>query len=429
MPQRQSSYHETKEIAGPPPGWLIRSGSGILFFLVLLIFTLSYFIHYPEKIICRVELISEVQPIAIKSRIAGRLKIIKHPDQAVKKGQIIAYIHDDTPIETVRKLQAFAMSINEKQLESFDDSISQAFSRLPLGEFRNNLTNLLTALKRRSHFISQQPVYQRINQLRRDLASATTVLSQHQKVAKKEADAMSNRKILFERDSLLHAKAVTSENEFRELKVAYLVAQRNFEELLKQQVMLEQSILTIENQIETLNTDHKQQILELEVVIEQQLAVLMEQIQVWERDHLLLSPMDGQLVADQILTNDQWIKSGEKLLHVIPVSSDIKGFAYLDEIGSGKVHLEQEILIQLDDFDYTEFGVLTGNLAHKSTLKTEKGYLITFTLPKGLRSSYDEYLSFSHHMTGTGTIVIRDTRLLERFFLKFKAASNNKPSK
>ena len=76
---------EIDEIIGKPPHWLIRSGIGIFFFVLLLVLVLSAVIKYPETVVASCNIVSTKSTENIVSEKKARLSHL-----FVKEG---SYVH------------------------------------------------------------------------------------------------------------------------------------------------------------------------------------------------------------------------------------------------------------------------------------------------------------------------------------------------
>lgn len=103
------------------PIWLVRFGSGLMLFFLLLILTLSHFIEYPEYIEADINIVSEDHIKRLVSKRGGNLHLITKNGEIVTKGQELAYIENS--------------SIEILKLRKIIDSISNDLTLIESKEF------------------------------------------------------------------------------------------------------------------------------------------------------------------------------------------------------------------------------------------------------------------------------------------------------
>jgi hypothetical protein len=92
---------------------------------------------------------------------------------------------------------------------------------------------------------------------------------------------------------------------------------------------------------------------------------------------------------------------------------------------SGKIKIDQTVLINLENYPETEFGTLEGKINSISFTPTKDGYyLIDVSLPSKLITSYQKEIKFKQEMTGRAEIITEDLRLIDRFFYQLKGVFN-----
>jgi hypothetical protein len=102
------------------------------------------------------------------------------------------------------------------------------------------------------------------------------------------------------------------------------------------------------------------------------------------------------------------------------------GKALLPAANNGKVDEGFEINIRLDGYPYQEFGVIKATVKSKSILPQDGNYLVELKMPDSLITTYGKPIPFQQEMGGTGNIITKDRRILERVFDKFLNLSKNR---
>jgi len=136
----------------------------------------------------------------------------------------------------------------------------------------------------------------------------------------------------------------------------------------------------------------------------------------------LVSSTDGIVSFQQFWGENQFVKSGDVVMSVLPKNKDfIVGRMQIPSVNSGKVKQGQKVLIKLDNYRYQEYGIIQGKVENISLTPDEKGnYYVDILLPKGLKTSYHKVLPFDKELKGNAEIVTQDLRLIERFFYQIR---------
>ena len=85
-----------------------------------------------------------------------------------------------------------------------------------------------------------------------------------------------------------------------------------------------------------------------------------------------------------------------------------------------------DINIRLDGYPYQEFGVVKATVKSKSILPQDDFYLLELKMPDTLKTTYGRLIPFQQEMGGTGNIITKDRRILERIFDKFLNFTKNR---
>lgn len=88
---------------------------------------------------------------------------------------------------------------------------------------------------------------------------------------------------------------------------------------------------------------------------------------------------------------------------------------------SGKVKPNQKINIKLENYPYTEFGLLQGKLISISKVPNNSFYSTDILLDKGFTTSYNKELPAGKSLNGVGEILTDDYSLFLRLFNPLKS--------
>ena len=93
----ENNLVEVKDMIGKPPGWLLRSGIGMVGLVTIILITGTHFFKYPDKLTGKGVLTSDTPPIEIVSRSNGYIEQIKVQEGSfVNKDESILFINNTT---------------------------------------------------------------------------------------------------------------------------------------------------------------------------------------------------------------------------------------------------------------------------------------------------------------------------------------------
>ena len=82
----------------------------------------------------------------------------------------------------------------------------------------------------------------------------------------------------------------------------------------------------------------------------------------------------------------------------------------------GKVKKDETVVVKLNGYPYMEFGYLLGKIKNISSVPDENNnYIVEVVFPNGLKTTYNKPVRMIQRMDGSGQIIVKDLRLIERF--------------
>jgi multidrug resistance efflux pump len=142
---------------------------------------------------------------------------------------------------------------------------------------------------------------------------------------------------------------------------------------------------------------------------------LVAGIDIWEQKYLLIAPIDGIVTFPAYWSENQNVRTGDKVLTIIPENQgDIIGKLTLPVEGAGKVKPGQRVNIQFANFPHLEYGMVKGTIRSISQVPYDQQYSVEVELPEGLTTYYGREIPFTQEMPGRAEIITEDRRLIER---------------
>lgn len=418
---------EVQEILEEIPSWFSRWGVTVLWgiFLALMLFVAK--INYPETIISKVEIIGQNNPYQYYAKIEGRLELFMRDGDSVKKGDIVGLVSDSEQDKYIfyfrprfQKLKKdIARDLNNGSKTYSKIDVSQDSS---LGPIQNYLTILNNYLQNYD-FLNSNNYY---NSQRQQLTSSSGLLystgNELKLQIKSYEEQLALKRSRFQVDSQLFVKGIISNSEYKASKMEMLQAERILGDYKASYNNNKVQISALKEKLTGLENSDSENMLLTRNNITKSMADLETQLLSWENSHLLISKIDGRLNLLNRLGSDQYVKAGEFLLTVVPRAENAFARIAAPASGIGKVDVGDKVIIKLDNFPSTEYGIISGIVESISLGTDEKDfYIIKVKLTQGLTTTYNMQLRYTPDMKGIAEIVVRESSLFERIFYKFKS--------
>ena len=157
--------------------------------------------------------------------------------------------------------------------------------------------------------------------------------------------------------------------------------------------------------------------------LEESLNNLKASVASWEQNYLLTAPVSGAVTFNRFWSENQNVKTGEKVLTIVPAESGAMiGKISLPLEGAGKVQIGHQVNIQFDNYPHLEYGMVKGYVSNISKVPDDDYYTVEVDLPDGLRTYYNRDIPFSQNMQGQVEILTDKMRLLKRVLNPIKSA-------
>ncbi|RMZ60496.1 HlyD family efflux transporter periplasmic adaptor subunit [Chryseobacterium nematophagum] len=409
-----------QDILTQPPHWMIRWGNSIILVILSMILLMSYIIKYPEFIPAPIIVTSQNPPEKIEARINSKIeKIFIRDHQEVKKNDLILVMQSTANYKDVLALKTIMDSISSNHLNLFPVA---TVSHFKLGELQSDYNAFSKAFQDEALFIRLQPYAPEnlaTNQSLSEYKIRMITLKQQKnlELAKYELTKKS-----YLRSQELFTQGVIASMELENEKIKYLQAQQNLDNI-------QISISQIEESMANLNKTKSGTFINTEkdkINYSSQTLQLFEQLRKslkqWEQNYLIISNIDGIASFQQFFGENQFIKSGDPILSILPKNKEkLVGRMLVPATNSGKITPGEKVLIKLDNYRFQEYGIVEGKVQNISLSPDEKGnYYVDITLPKGLKTSYNKNLTFDKELRGSAEIVTQDLRLIERFLYQIR---------
>lgn len=408
---------QTQEIMGQIPSWILRWGMGVIFAVLLGIIIGSYFIKYPQIVTAPITITTINPPSDLIAKSTGRIDTIFARDgQSLSVGEPVAMLQNTASYDDVMVVAS--------ELDTFDmDSISWMGLNYRMGELQGSFSELRRQCLDFKHYNEAQNIPHKKSLLATQIAKYkryhAQLLSQKSLITSDLHYTIKN----FERDSLLFAQGVISPLEIERSAQAAIQKRNSLAGFEASLTSNELTILQMEQQLFELEMQYDNETSAFRRQITENVQQLAAQIRQWKQSYLLTSPIVGRLSFTKYWSENQNVQMGEKLATVVPLdSTQVIGIMTVPSAGFGRVAVGQKVNIKLNGYPYFEYGILKGIVTRLSSVPDgTNGYIAEVAFPDGLQSTYKEQLTLIQQMDGTGDIVTKDERLIQRFIQPIRA--------
>ncbi|MGF6929551.1 multidrug resistance efflux pump [Chitinophaga sp. W2I13] len=409
-----------QDILTQPPHWMVRWGNTTIFFILLLILVMSCVIKYPEFVPSAVIISSRNPPEKLEARINTKVEEIFVTDhQPVSCGQILMVLQSTADYKDVIRLRAIVDSLGNKGVEHFPLGEVAGFK---LGEIQADYNAFARALTDAQLYTTLQPYSPDYAAANKSLAESRSRIRtlQQQKSLEQTKYELSKRE--FDRYQELFKERVVSASEMNLEKMKFLQAEQSLENISLAISQLQEGMLGIEKTRSGATINAQKDKINLTAQTGQLFEQLRKSLNAWEQNYLLTSSVAGVVGFQQFLGKNQFVKTGDILLSVMPDDKDMLiGGLRVPATNSGKVKVGQKVLLKLDNYPYQEFGMVEGRVKNIANAPDKDGnYYVNVILPEGLQTSFHKTLPFDKELKGNAEIVTQDLRLIERFFYQLR---------
>jgi len=387
---------EVQEIMSYVPGWTVRWGISVILLTAVLLLVVAWFIRYPDVITARATISSRTPPIAVMARSGGRLHLYVDDQNVVTAGTILAIIENPASISDVFALKDNIRRFKEKTAKPaaltnivFDRAALLGDLQKTYAEFLQQLASYQLVVMHSVSGRIDNVVAPQYGDHVSKLVHQSVVVAKETEVAERK---YTSSRTLFAQGLISAVELADAESVFHEKRTTLQYVNAEIE-YVKNTLLL------------TLELDCKR---------------LESEIAEWEYKYVLRAPIDGSVTLYQFWSDNQFVATGNEVLTVVPRSHALLGKVYVPLLGSGKIKTGQRVYIMCDSYPFREYGAVCGAVDSISLVPRDQQYLVSVSLPNGLRTTFGVTLDFRQEMQGTARIITEDVRLLQRVFSRLR---------
>ena len=415
---------EIQDILGQIPHWIIRWGTVLILFTILILLVGSWFFKYPEKKKADILVTTENPPAPLVARTNGKIvNFFGEENQFVKANTVLAEIENPASYSDVIDLK-FDMADIRAALTSLGEGEAISLNNTyTLGEIQTAWAEFVNLYQDYYQFLELDYYEQTIRSKQEEIRRYRGLLERQRsesEIYKQDyelAEMQHQRMVDLLSDSTI---AQLEEEGARQVKLQKQLAWENSKtEMSETEITissLEQEVL--ENHLTKKDQDEQKQ-----ADIRESFEKLSAAIDEWEHKFLLVAPIDGVVTLPSYWSENQNVREGESVITVIPSDEgEIIGKINLSVQGAGRVKAGRRVNVQFANWPHLQYGMVRGEVITISQVPDEEGfYSVEVRFPEGLTTYYDFEIPFTQEMMGKAEIITDERRLLERIFDPIKS--------
>ena len=418
---------EVRDVLSDPPKTILKWGNSILLGFITLLFSLSWYIKYPDIVVAPVVITTNIPPEKILAKTSGKIEAILINDKViVKENTPLAIIQNSADYKEVLNLSKDINGINSQDESALNINFNKIIDKYKLSNL-GDIRQAFSLFEKDciAHDLNQelQPFQVQAkaqNSESNQISTRLSILQQQKSLNESELQLQKNDVNRYE---ILFNKGIISAQDFDNKKLGYLQAEKNYRNLLSSISQLKSALIENTRSSKSNKISGTKENVTLENSQIQSFYQLRKAIKDWELMYVLKSSEAGKVSFLQIWTANQSISAGEPVFAVIPsLEKGYIGKLKAQAMNSGKIKIGQSVNIRLANFPDTQYGMLQGVIQNISLTPDKEGnLLIDVILPKKLETSYHKKIVFQQEMSGSAEIITEDLRLIERLLYQFRS--------
>ena len=412
---------EIQEILGTPPGWILRFGTLIFLIVIVILIWLSYWIQYPDVVVSEIIVSFNDPPsklISTKSGYLNKLHVVHN--QKVKKGQLLISYNSEANYQDVLSLYEKLLQVKQTNQSSI---LSLSFSEnYSIGELQKYLFQFLD--KQNQYSLRVKGIFEVTNKSdkQKQISSLENGIEYSINLRDNLAVQIENTQIQLKNEEAMVKMDKLSQSELNKTRDKLTVLSSNLNDTEAEIKDKQFKISNLRSDLVNLSVSSEKG---REVALSEMNAAFVQfksNVSQWISSHLIISPTDGTVqVTNKFLKSGQYVNKDEPLLIIIPPQSNkMKGIMNVPFNESGNIKRNQLVLVRLNSYPSSKYGIIEGKLASSSSIALEEdGKLVspvTVYFENGLVTTTGYRVSTKKELSGMARIITQNKRFIQRLF-------------
>lgn len=416
---------DMQDIIAAVPSWILRWGITLFFAVLILVFSLSAFISYPDIVKTSIKIESPNAPKPVITKTPGKLiKLLVKDNQEVKAGQALAYMESTANhaavLQLLTQLKLIQQQINTHKMPT---AIFTGINISQLGELQMPYQSFFQALLNYRSAMNDGFYVKKKGYLEKDLSN----LVQQKDQLKAQRDIQQKDYVLAGQEYEMHEKLqqekVETKAEFREAQSKYLSKKSPL--IQTDAALLSANSNYAAKQKEILELDN--QISEQQASFLQALNSLISQAEDWKNKYVLSAPQNGRLNYAGIVQENLVLTPNQEVFYINPGNEQFFGEMTIPQDNMGKVKEGQQVLIKLKSYPFEQYGMIRGNISHISDVPYRDSVFMSKVDFK-IKGSTDmkKPIHLKQGMKADAEIITEDATILQRITWNLVKLVSNK---
>lgn len=397
------------------PNSIISWGITVISLSVIVIIVFSSIISYPDKVIGKVDIISNKPPTVLPSRVDGIVsKLYFVNSEKIMEGDIIGVIDDEVSEVDIDYLKSVVKVSRRGDYEDVTLIIDKLDNSRSFGRFQtyyNEVHTNILQLKRllnKTDFESERSYFiKTINNQEKYKKNLKNEIEIFEKELKNEFELYKINRDLYKTGNISKIMFIEKENAYRQINKQYLRLKNNL-------IQTEQKIEDLNFELGSLINQRQNSIVDQSKKLENSLNELEASINNWYFKNTIVSPIDGYVYYNKNISEGTTVNAGDPLFTIASSSGKLKGRISIDKQGKGKIERGQTVYIRLDNYPHDQYGQIVASVSSINKVAIEDKYYIYVDLPKELKTSYNIHIPYENSLAGTAQIITKEFSILER---------------
>lgn len=412
---------EIQEILGTPPGWILRFGTLIFLIIIVILIWLSYWIQYPDVVENEIIVSFNDPPTKLISPKSGYLNELhtKH-NQQVKKGQLLISYNSEADYLDVLSLYEKLLWVKlTNQTSIISLSLTENYS---IGDLQKYLIQFSDKQKQYKLRTNGEVEIANKTDKQRQILSLQNGIQYSLNLKENLSTQIENIQIQIKNEEAMVKMDKFSQSELNKTKdkLTYIISNLNATEAEIKDKQFKISILRSDLINLKVGSEKGREVALVEM--NEAFVQLKSNASQWISLHLINSPSNGTVqVTNKFLKSGQYVNKDEPLLMVIPPQTNkMKGIMNIPFTESGNVRKNQTVLVRLNSYPYSKYGIIQGKVETSSSIALEDNKKlvspVTVYFKNGLVTSTGFKVSTKKELSGTARIITKNKRFIQRLF-------------
>lgn len=411
---------DVQEIIGTPPRWIVRWGTLIVSSIVLMLIAMTFIVKYPDKVTGDVIITSKVAAIRVNAQQSGYISQIFYKDnEKVERGDLLMVMQNSADYIDVDELEELMEEFQDWNKEEIIDFDYNEFPRLELGRLQPLYSKFQTDFEEFQFKELAQAGAKQVARIRVEINKVNDGIEILKRQKEDAQRVLKEEKRKFDRIRNLVISEDLPKVDLDNQRIVVINAQTRIDEFDAQINNKSQQSSQLATRIGDIQSTTSETNNDKYISLKSSINNLLSAIDDWNEQNLLMAAVDGKVSMVDNWSSQQYVTQGTEIMAILPEGSDKDSLftrLYIPFEGSGKVDIDQKVLLRFKNYPYREYGQVNAVVTDLPGLPRDGKMPVKIELTNGLITRSKKVLKFEQEMHGYGDIITEDKTVFERIF-------------